>query len=80
MCCIRRLEKYKNIFGKPKQGVHSYRLFNIAIVDVVGTLILAIIFSKLYNIKILHSFIILLIFSIFIHKIFCVETTLTQII
>lgn len=26
--------EYKDIFGIPNEGVHSYRLFNIAIVDV----------------------------------------------
>jgi hypothetical protein len=25
--------KYKNIFGEEGKGVHSYRIFNIAIVD-----------------------------------------------
>ena len=30
--------KYKDILGKPGQGVHSYRIFNIAIVDVILTI------------------------------------------
>ena len=33
--------KYKDIFGKPKEGVHSYRIMNIAIVDVLATILLA---------------------------------------
>jgi hypothetical protein len=33
--------KYKNILGVPGQGPHSYRIFNIAIVDVILTIILA---------------------------------------
>ncbi len=73
--------KYRHIFGKENEGVHSYRVFNLAIIDLLGTLILAIIFSKLFNnftIKnIIIWFIALLIFSIIIHKIFCVDTTLT---
>ena len=32
--------KYKNIFGEPKIGIHKYRLFDIAIIDVIGTIIL----------------------------------------
>lgn len=35
--------KYKNILGEPGKGVHSYRIFNIAIVDVLLTLILLVI-------------------------------------
>ena len=33
--------KYKDIFGKPNEGVHKYRLFNIAIVDMSFTIIAA---------------------------------------
>ena len=43
--------KYKNYFGEPGKGVHSYRIFNIAIVDVVMTLIGALIISYLSGIK-----------------------------
>jgi len=31
--------KYKNIFGKPNTGVHSYKLFDLAIVDIAVTLL-----------------------------------------
>ena len=33
--------KYKDILGKPKTGLHSYRVFNVAIVDVLFTVLLA---------------------------------------
>ena len=33
--------EYKDIFGKVGEGVHSYRIFNIAVVDVVSTIIMA---------------------------------------
>ena len=32
---------YKHILGKPGTGLHSHRLFNISIVDVLLTLLLA---------------------------------------
>ena len=32
---------YKNILGEPSNGVHGYRIFNIAIVDVLLTIIMA---------------------------------------
>jgi len=31
--------KYKNVLGKPKEGIHKYRIFNIAIVDTLVTII-----------------------------------------
>ena len=47
--------KYKDILGKVGQGVHSYRLFGIAIVDVLLTILGAYIINllKLCNINIL---------------------------
>ena len=33
--------RYKHIFGKPNTGIHTYRFFNIAIVDVMLTILLA---------------------------------------
>ena len=73
-----KLCKYKDIFGKPKEGHHSYRLFNIAIVDTVLTIILGYFISKFFKLKLAHVLVFLFIFAIIIHKIFCVETTLTK--
>ena len=42
--------KYKDYFGEPGKGVHSHRIFNIAIVDVAMTLIGALIISYLSGI------------------------------
>jgi len=72
--------KYSDIFGKPKTGVHSFRLFNFAIVDVLLTLVLAYYLTNNknnYN-DVFNTFFILIIMSFFIHKLFCVETTLTK--
>ena len=41
--------KYKNILGVPGNGVHSYRIFNIAIVDVILTVIVAYIISYIFK-------------------------------
>ena len=30
--------KYKHFFGVPKKGIHAVRLFNIAIIDVILTI------------------------------------------
>ena len=41
--------QYKNMFGEPGKGVHSYRLFKLAIVDVVMTIIGAYLISKYFK-------------------------------
>ena len=35
------LEKYRDIFGVPGKGVHSTRFLGLAVVDVVGTVVIA---------------------------------------
>ena len=33
--------KYKDSLGKPKKGLHSYRVFDISVLDVLFTFLLA---------------------------------------
>jgi hypothetical protein len=74
--------KYKDIFGKPKQEIHSYRIFNIAIVDVILTFIVAyLIHVKIYP-KINYSYLVVSLFIVGIisHRLFCVKTTIDNIL
>ena len=73
-----QLCKYKNIFGKPDTGVHSYRIFNIAIVDVLLTILAAIVIAYLNKISYVKTTIVLFLLGIFIHRIFCVRTTVDK--
>jgi hypothetical protein len=71
--------EYKNILGAPGTGVHSIRLFNIAVFDVLLTFVLAWGINALIggNFK---TYFIVLIFSfclgIALHDLFCVNTTI----
>jgi len=79
--------KYKDILGQPNQGIHQYRLFNIAIIDVLLTILLALIifyigvYFKFFNHNI-YAFIfvllLLLIIGVILHYIFCVDTTINK--
>jgi len=74
--------KYRYMFGKPKKGIHSIRYLNIAIIDVLATLLLAkfiqYYFMKAYSIW----FILFLTFilGIFMHRLFCVRTTMDKLL
>ena len=70
--------RFKNVFGVPREGIHSIRLFDIAVVDVLGTVLLAFLLSKIFQCNFLLTFTALLILSVFVHKLFCVDTTLTK--
>jgi len=72
--------KYKNIFGEPGKGLHSYRFMGFAIFDVLATLLGAILIS--YYTKISAYYVIPAIFllGIVVHRMFCVRTTLDKIL
>ena len=72
--------KYKHIFGNPNEGVHSYRLFNFAMVDVLATLLVAYIISAVYKYPFLYTSGILFLLGIFMHSIFCVDTQVTKLL
>ena len=69
---------YRNIFGKVREGVHSYRIFDFAIVDTILTILLAFFLARILKQNVLVVFIGLLIISVIVHRALCVETTLTK--
>jgi hypothetical protein len=71
--------KYKDIFGKVGEGVHSYRIFNIAIVDVILTVLAALIIHLfLPKYSFIYILILLFITGIILHRLFCVRTTVDK--
>lgn len=80
MKMTRGLCKYKHIFGKEGEGAHSIRLFNVAIVDVVFTLLAAFGISYYFHINIYVSIVGLFVLAIVAHRIFCVNTTVNKLI
>ena len=71
--------QYKDVLGKPGKGIHSYRIFNIAIIDVLFTIIGAyIIYLFLPKINYFVILILLFLLGVILHKIFCVRTTIDK--
>jgi len=68
--------KYTNIFGKPKEGIHSIRIYDIAIIDVILTIIFSFIISYYYKINFYLVLTVLFIIGEILHLIFCVNTTI----
>ena len=69
--------KYKDILGKPKTGIHSYRIFNIAIADLI---IASLIISYFFKFNFWITLIILFLLGIILHSIFCVRTIVDKIL
>lgn len=68
------------LFGAPGEGPHSYRIFNIAIVDVAATVLAAYIIARVYNYKFYKVLIVLFLLGIVLHRLFNVRTTIDKII
>ena len=73
--------KYKDLLGVPNKGIHKYRVFDIAIVDVlltvIGSFLIHISFPK-NNFFIILSLVFLA--GIICHRIFCVRTTIDKLL
>jgi hypothetical protein len=72
--------KYKDVLGVPGKGVHSYRIFNIAIADVVMTIIGAYILSLIFKTPYSYTLLAFFILGIILHRLFCVQTTLDKLL
>lgn len=66
---------YKNALGVPNQGIHSYRLFGVAIADVLMTLALALVISYMADVSFVITSAVLFLMGIALHRLFCVRTT-----
>ena len=70
--------KYKDALGIPGKGVHSYRIFNIAIADVTLTIIGAGLLAYSFKWNFLLTLLILFLLGIILHRIFCVKSTIDK--
>jgi uncharacterized membrane protein YqjE len=73
--------KYKNIFGKVGEGAHSFRLFDVAVVDVLLTILVSIIINYFYpKYRLVYILGSLFIMGMILHRIFCVRTTVDKLL
>ena len=70
--------RYKDLFGRPREGAHAYRLFDIAVVDVSATVLVAYLAARVFGVAFWKSLGILFIVGIITHRAFCVRTTVDK--
>lgn len=68
------------MFGKEREGVHAVRLFDIAIIDVIGTVLIAILISLVTKIHVAICTVVLFVVAIGAHRLFCVNTKINTMI
>jgi hypothetical protein len=71
---------YANIFGKPNTGVHSIRLFGLAVVDTVLTIIGAFIIAKVYKINFWYTLLSFFVLGEILHYVFGTKTAFLSMI
>lgn len=69
---------YANIFGKPKTGVHSIRIFDLALVDIVLTIIAAYLTAHSLKINFFLSLTVWFVAGEVLHYIFGVRTAFLE--
>ena len=72
--------QYKTYFGKLGEGVHSYRVFNIAYIDVIFTILTAWLISHFFKFSFGYTLFVLFLLGIVMHRMFCVRTTIDKFI
>jgi hypothetical protein len=71
--CNSQLKKYlDNLIGLPGEGIHSYRIFNIAYMDVIIVLVAAILIAWAMNWSYIKTIVGIFILGIVVHKVLCV--------
>lgn len=70
--------RYKDLFGRPGEGAHAYRVFDIAAVDVSVTFVVAYLAARVFGVAFWKSLGILFIVGIITHRAFCVRTTVDK--
>jgi uncharacterized membrane protein len=66
--------KYKNLFGKPGEGIRKYRILDIAIFDTTVVIIIGLLISHFTGYNIWLTLAVLFISGIIVHRLFCVKT------
>ena len=68
----------KNTFGKPSEGIHSYKINDVAVFDVAMTFGASYFISKQLNSNFINTSVFIFLSGVAVHKYFGVETGLNK--
>lgn len=66
--------KYKDIFGKPGEGAHQYRIFNFSVVDILVALLGAYLISYFSGVSMKYVIPFTFVLGVIVHRTLCVRT------
>jgi len=71
---------YKLLFGVPGEGIHQFRILDIAVVDVLVVVLLAHFITVYTKGNFWYILLILFLVGIVAHRLFCVRTTIDKLL
>ena len=72
--------QYRDVFGKAGTGVHSVRLYNVAVLDVIGTIVGATVLARVFRWNVWLTNALAFLLAILAHRLFCVNTTVNRLL
>ncbi len=72
--------RFKEILGRPRERIHSYRLFDIAVIDVAVTIMIALVIVRVFGFVFWKSLAASFIMGIISHRVFCVSTKVDKLL
>jgi hypothetical protein len=76
---MKGLCQYKDALGKPGEGFHKH-VFGVAVFDLLGTVLICILIWYITKWKAWKIALGIIILTILIHRLFCVQTTVNKFI
>ncbi len=70
--------EHRDVFGRPGEGVHAYRIFRLAAVDVVGTIGICVAIAYAFGLNVWATLAAGFLLGIVMHRLFCVNTTINR--
>ena len=70
--------RYKEVFGRPNEGIHSHRFLGLAAADMLQTLLLAIVVSYVSGVCFWKVCLAVFVFAEIVHYAFCVDTAVIR--
>ena len=80
MSCPFSCKRLKELAGKSGEGIHKYRLNDAAIVDYIGTIIIAILISKYAKTPLVLTTIVLFVLGEVLHMFCGIKTSTVKIL
>lgn len=72
--------RFRHALGAPRAGFHSVRVLDVAVLDVVGTVLVAVPLARALGARLPVVIAALFLAGIALHRLFCVDTTLDRLL